>query len=171
MALDSDLYRKVLTLPRVSKLASTFDRNMASILGISWGVALAIMVLAIYVTMMSASMRRAANNAMDVEPALPIINHGGVSPAEMQALMDRMAHRYPELGFTLRDRAMTVTAVDGTRFRQWLNALSYVDTVSPQLHWTIQDLCVGKCSGSDPMRATVIAERVTFDVPAGDANK
>jgi hypothetical protein len=99
------------------------------------------------------------------EPSLPQIVRTGVDARYLQILVDRLQHRYPELSITVQSgEAIGVVATDGNKFHQWLTALSYIDTISPEYHWSIQQLCVGKCGG-EIMRATLMGEKISFDAP------
>ncbi len=81
---------------------------------------------------------------------------------EAQKLVDRLQHLYPEISFSFRNNALTITAADGGKFRQWLMALGYIDTISPQFHWAIQEFCVGNCLGHDLMKAVLSGEKISF---------
>ncbi|HUY67739.1 MAG TPA: hypothetical protein VMV79_00375, partial [Alphaproteobacteria bacterium] len=140
------------------------------VVGACWGAALLMVVFALYTVHLSAAAKQDAVKALVAEPILPQIARAHIDTRDAQALTERLQHDYPDLKFTLgRDGSLQVVATDGAQFREWMTALSYIDTISPQYRWSMQEFCVGKCSGSGLMSATLIGERVSFKAPdSGD---
>ncbi len=157
--------------PRIiNKVIQTFDRAMIMVVGTAWAVALLMILFALYTINLTVAAKKEFVTAAAGEPSLPNVVSAPPGAAETQPLVDRLQKRFPEIGFVLTGgQSLTVTAVDPSKFRLWLTVLSYIDTISPQYRWSIQDLCVGsKCGGNVPMRAVVVAEKITFsnDAPA-----
>lgn len=166
MAFDTQLLVKVLSPKVASKAVQTFDRATTIVVGVCWGAAVFMMALAIYTTMMSVSARKAAENAIVNDPVLPKIVHKNIESKSAQQMVERLQRRYPEVIFSLgNNQSLTITAVDGGKFRQWLTALSYIDTISPEYHWSLTTFCVGKCPGNELMRAVLSGERISFEAP------
>jgi hypothetical protein len=165
MKLDAALYLKTLSPRIMSKAVQSFDRVTTIVVGACWAGAILMMVFAIYTVGLSVSAKRATEAALVSEPALPKILHQPIDGHYAQVLLERLQHRYPEITFAFGPgQTLLVTALDGSRFRQWLTALSYIDTISPEYHWSIQQLCVGKC-GAELMHATLMGERISFVAP------
>jgi len=166
MALDLQLYIKALSPKLTAKALQTFDRATTVVVSACWAGAILMMAFAVYTTMLSVSAKHAAETAIVEEPALPKINHKSIDQRAAQTVVDRMVHRYPDINFSLaNNQTLTVTAIDGSKFRQWLTALSYLDTISPEYHWSIQQFCVGKCHGNELMHAVLIGEKVYLEAP------
>jgi hypothetical protein len=151
--------------PRLAvKAMQAFDRATIVVVGTCWLAAGFILAVAIWTIFASASARRAADEAQVKEPLLPKIVRSAIDGKNTQILVDRMQHRYPTVNFSAQSNHLRISSTDGTKFRDWLMAVSYIDTIAPEYHWTIQDFCVGKCKG-DIMSAVLVAEKITFTAP------
>jgi len=156
---------KVLSPGLAAKVMQAFDRATIVVVATCWAAAAVMMAVTIWTVMATASARKATDTALAQEPLLPKIVRSPIESRPAQILADRMQHRYPNITIaSLNNHNLKISATDGTRFRDWLMALGYVDTISPEYHWTIQEFCVGKCKG-DLMSATLAAEKITFTTP------
>jgi hypothetical protein len=158
------LMLKALAPQMMSKAIEAFDRATMVIIGACWAAAVLMMGFALYAVSLSVNAKHAAEAALAAEPALPRIAHQGMDARELQTVTGRLQRRFPDLGISSRDR-LVVAATEGSKFHEWLTALSYLDTLSPQYRWTIEELCVGKCAGRDLMHAEVVGEKTTFEMP------
>ena len=166
MDLDTKTFMRTLSPKVMAKAVQAFDRAMTVVVGVCWGAAILMMGFAVYTTMMSLSSKRAADAAVVAEPILPKIVRKTIEPRNAQAMIERLQHRYPDISFAIQNNnSLTVTAVEGSKFHQWLTALSYIDTISPEYHWSIQQFCVGKCRNGDLMRAVLSGEKISFEAP------
>ncbi|MDX2027110.1 MAG: hypothetical protein SFW62_00570 [Alphaproteobacteria bacterium] len=163
MRFDSRAFLKSLSPQMMAKAVQTFDRATTVVVSVCWAAALLMVVFAIYTLSLSVSTRREAEMATAVEPNIPKIAHKPMDPRSAQMVIDRMQRRFADINFALRGSNIMVSANDGGKFRQWLTALSYMDTVSPEFRWSIQDFCVGKCTGNELMRTVLTGERITFE--------
>jgi hypothetical protein len=59
--------------------------------------------------------------------------------------------------------------MNGSQFHEWLAAISYIDTISPELHWSFQEFCVGDCKNTELMHAILKGERISFEAPPPDS--
>jgi hypothetical protein len=145
MLLDPKLLVKVLSPKIAAKAVQSFDRATTIVVAACWGAAILMMAFAIYTTLTAVSAKRQAENAEIAEPSLPKVVRKNIEPRAAQGLVERLKRLYPDITFNLaNNQALTVTAIDGSKFRQWLTALSYIDTISPEYHWTLTQFCVGK---------------------------
>lgn len=167
MPIDSRAFLKALSPQMMVRTIQTFDRATTIIVSACWAAAILMMAGAIYTLSLSVSTRREAEVAQAVEPNLPKIVHTNMDAKMAQAVVDRMQRRFPDITFAPRAANIMVSATDGAKFRSWLTALSYIDTVSPEFRWSIQEFCVGKCTGNELMKTTLAGERVTFQTPQG----
>ena len=84
-------------------------------------------------------------------------------------MVDRLKHRFPDLIIGIQnDQSIKINSGDGSQFRQWLTALSYIETIAPEYNWSLESLCVGKCAKGDVMNAALKAEKVTFSAPTNN---
>lgn len=164
MAANIPLLMKVLSPKIVSKAVQTFDRATMVVVGACWTAAMLMMAFAVYTTILTVSSKHAAESALATEPSLPKMVRKGVDPRYAQSMVERLKRRYPDIGVTFERDLLRITTVDGTKFHEWLNSLSYIDTISPEYHWSIQKLCVGKCGG-ELMQAVLSGEQISFEVP------
>jgi len=166
MSIDSKIILKAISPKMIGRAIRTFDRATVVVVGVCWGAALVMMAFALYAVSLSASTRHAADALAASEPSLPKIVHKAIEEREAKALADQLQRRYPTINIGIgNDQLITITASDGNKFREWLNVLSYIDTISPQYRWSLRELCVGKCIGSALMRAALVGEKISFEAP------
>jgi len=146
--------------------AKTFDRATTIVVGVCWGAAIIMMAFAVYIVSLSASTRRASETAAAAEPILPKIVKKPIDAQDALPLTDRLQHRFPGITFSLGpDQSLSVSTNDGSKFREWVTVLGYIDTISPKYRWTIKELCAGKCQGNTLMHALLVGEHVSFEAP------
>ncbi len=164
MKRNTVLFSKLLSPSLVGKALKTFDGATTVIVSVSWSGAVVLMLFALYTLNLSVTAKKQAVEAAAMEPSLPRIVTRPPEASEMKPIVERLQKRFPEIGFSLAaDQSLTVTAVDGARFRTWLTVLSYIDTISPQYRWQLKDFCVGvQCAATTPMKAILTAQKITF---------
>jgi len=170
MKLDLSFYARVFNPAFISKILKTFDKATMLIVSVSWGGSLFLMLFALYTVNLSVTAKREVYEAAAMEPSLPKIMTRKPENSEIKPLVDRLQKRFPDISFSLsNEQALTVSAVDGAKFRTWLTVLSYIDTISPQYRWQMKDFCVGvQCKASTPMRAILTAQKITFAAAQGN---
>lgn len=153
----------------LGKAIQSFDKATMLIVSACWGGAIVVMLFALYTISLSVTAKKQALEAAAMEPSLPRMVTRPPEAAEIKPIVERMQKRFSDITFTLgSDQTLTVTAVEGSKFRTWLTVLSYIDTVSPQYRWQIKEFCVGGiCPSSIPMKAVLTAQKITFSVPSG----
>lgn len=159
---------KSLTPRMIQRSVQSFDRNTGIVVSSFWVAALVAILLALYSLTLVAGAKKDIATAEVLEPSLPKMVVSPVEIGEVKTIVDRMQRLYPELTWTqATDASLTISANEGSRFRAWLTALSYIDTISPQYRWEIRDLCVGtKCPNSmTVMKAVLIAKKITYTKP------
>ncbi len=164
---DTKIILKVFAPRMVTKAVQAFDRATAVVIAVSWASAVVVLAFALYTLNLSVSEKRAAEQAAAIEPKLPRIIRKGLDPREAQSLQSELQRQFPGLTFSLQSgQHLVVSSGDGGQFREWLSAISYIDTVSPQYHWVLQEFCVGKCGARELMKAELAGERISFAAPA-----
>jgi hypothetical protein len=154
------------------KAIRTFDRVTLLIVSICWMTTFVVMTLALYTISLSVTARKAAEEALATEPTLPKIVRNGVEGKELQVMIDRLQHHYPEVSISFQDKTLSITATNGDRYHQWLSAIGQIDTVNPQFHWNIKSLCVGAlCGGQNIMAIELAGEKVSLEMPQPDEKK
>ena len=162
--LPMQLLLKVMSPKIMAKAIASFDRATTIVVGTCWAGALLMVGFALYTLTMAAHAKQMLETALVAEPTLPRILHTNAEARDVQSIVDRLQHLYPEISFSFRNN-LAVSGPDGKNFRQWLSAIDYADTISPQYHWTIQELCVGKCSSRDLMHAYLVGDKISFEKP------
>lgn len=166
MALDTSLLFKVLSPRIMNRAIQTFDRSTTVVVSVCWAAALLMTVFSIYTLTLAISAGKEADNAVTAEPILPKVKAKNIENRKMQAIVERMQRRYPDINISLQtNQALNISALDGAKFRDWLSALSYIDVISPQYHWKILSFCVGKCRSGELMSAILKGEQITFETP------
>jgi hypothetical protein len=152
--------------PRIlSMVIQAFDRATLIVLGVCWSAFLVMMVFAIYTLKQSNAAKHDSETALVAEPDLPKMDKQGVDGRIAQTIVERLQHLYPDIQFSINGSAIVVSAIDATKFHQWLTSLSYIDTVYPEYRWTITETCIGKCAHGPVMQATLVGEKASFSLP------
>jgi hypothetical protein len=165
MSFDTKTLLKAMAPKVMTKALQTFDRSTTVVVGTCWAAAILMIGFTLYTLHLSVATKRAAESVLVAEPNLPRIVHKQIEPREAQVLVDRLQRLYPDISFAFRNNLLAVVATDGSKFRQWLMALGYIDTISPQFHWGIQEFCVGNCVGHELMKVVLSGEKISFEKP------
>jgi hypothetical protein len=166
MAMNNKLILKIFSPRIVAKAVVTMDKSTAVIVSAFWLAALVTLIMAVFAVHGAVSAKKAAAGAQVAEPVLPVISNTSLSAIDIQKIMDRMQHQFPDIRFdTGQNQSIVIRSNDGSKFHQWITALSYVDTMEPQFRWMINDFCVGACGNQDMMKATVSGHKVVFSLP------
>jgi hypothetical protein len=165
MNVDIKIVLRALSPKIIMKVIQTFDRATMVVVGSCWAAVVVMMAFAIYTTTLSVAEKHANDAAIAAEPNLPKIVRKSIEPRYAQSMTDRLKRLYPQISTSFEHGALSLSASDGSRFHQWLIALSYVDTMSSEYHWTLQRFCVGQCGGADLMQAVLAGEQVSFEMP------
>jgi len=173
MKIDAGNIGKAFSPGIMSRAIRTFDRATTIVVLTCWGGAILIMAFALYTLNLSISAKREALEAVAKEPILPRIMNKVPDTAEIKSMVDNLQRKYPEINFVLgKDSSLLVTANSASNFRLWMTVLSYIDTISPQYRWTINEFCVGsRCDKATPMKALISPEKISFVVPEEKADK
>ncbi len=160
-------FTSLLSADLLAKTMRSLDRTAMAMLIVSWSAAILMMGVALYTVSTAHHAKVEAETAAALEPLVPTINRATLSRKDLDGFVARLRVRYKTVEISATpDNALVISGTDSAHFLDWLSALSYLDTVAPQVRWTIRDLCVGnECGGSSLMRAAIIAERVTFQTP------
>lgn len=158
---------ELLSTELLAKVLRSLDRTAMVMLIVSWSAAVLMMGVTLYTVSVAHHAGQEAESAAALEPMVPTIKRTALTRKELDSFVDRLRGRYKTVNINASpDNALEISGIDPAHFLDWLSALSYLDTIAPQVRWTIRDLCVGnECGGSSLMRAAIIAERVTFQAP------
>jgi hypothetical protein len=156
----------------IVKAVQTFDRLTLLIISSCWAAAIIVMIFALYTVSLAIKAQKDVEEALVTEPALPTIKRTPIVSKEIQAMVDRLQHRYPDVAIRWENGNLLLAGVNGSSYHQWLTALGQVDTINPQYHWRIHELCVGTlCGGNTIMTITLAGEKVAFEAPQQDDKK
>lgn len=87
-------------------------------------------------------------------------------PVKPRPSLDRLQRQFPDIRFDVgQNQTLIIKSDDGSKFHQWISALSYVDTMAPQFRWNIKEFCVGGCGTQGLMRAVVEGKKTAFSLP------
>lgn len=160
------LLRALVSPEYLGRAMRALDRATLVIIGVVWFSAILMMGIAIYTSVKANKARQQTEEAAAVEPIVPQTSRAVVSRAELEKLAERLRNRFDKISFNaMPDNTLEITSSEAGLYLDWLAALSYLDTIAPQVRWAIRDLCVGSECGGTLMRAAVSGERVTFKMP------
>ncbi|MBP7253436.1 MAG: hypothetical protein KBA75_08130 [Alphaproteobacteria bacterium] len=159
-------FRALLSPDYLGRAMRALDRATLVIIGVVWLGAILMMGIAIYTAVKANKARQLTEEAAAVEPIVPQTLRAVVPRAELEKLAERLRGRFDKISFNaMPDNSLEITSSEAGLYLDWLAALSYLDTIAPQVRWAIRDLCVGTECGGALMRAAVSGERVTFKMP------
>lgn len=152
--------------PRVlSQAVTALDKSTGLVVSACWLAALVMMILAVLAVHAAVSAKKDAVAAMAAEPLVPKEAHSDIPPRDLQIITERLQHQFVDIKVDLSATGtITFRTQDGSKFHQWITALSYIDTMAPQYRWTLKGLCVGSCSNQDLMKAEISGQKMTFTV-------
>lgn len=160
------LLRAMLSPDYLGRAMRALDRATLVIIGVVWFGTILMMGVAIYTAVKANKARQQTEEAAAVEPIVPQTSRAVVPRAELEKLADRLRSRFEKVSFNaLPDNSLEIVSSEAGVYLDWLAALSYLDTIAPQVRWAIRDLCVGRECGGTLMRAAVSGERVSFKIP------
>jgi len=166
MSLTSKTFLKIFSPRIVAKALVTLDKSTAVIISACWAAALVTLILAVFAVHGAVSAKKEAADAQVLEPVLPKATTTAMTPRELQSIVERLQHQFPDIKFEMgANQVIVVRCLDGSKFHQWITALGYIDTMSPDFRWTMPDFCVGNCDNHDLMRAAVTGQKVSFSLP------
>jgi hypothetical protein len=150
----------------VVKATALLDRSTVVVVSTCWVAALVTLIFAVLSVHNAIVAKKEAATAIVAEPILPVAKTVAIDARDSQAIVERLQHQFPDLKIEVDStQAITLRSDDGTKFHQWITALSYIDTLTPQFRWTVRDFCVGHCT-SNLMKAVVTGQKVSFALPA-----
>lgn len=163
---NPSLFRALFSPEHLGRAMRALDRATLVIIGVVWFGAILMMGIAIYTAVKANKARQLTEEAAAVEPIVPQTSRAAVPRAELDKLAERLRTRFDKITFNaLPDNTLEIVSSEAGSYLDWLAALSYLDTIAPQVRWAIRDLCVGRECGGTLMRAAVSGERVTFKMP------
>lgn len=164
--IDRDVIYKSLQPRIVVKSFQSLDHPSLSVVIISWVVAFLMIVLATYALNLSYEVKHRARTMVEQSSVGLNIHHQKIDADKAQFLVDHFQQLYPDLHFVIKnDSFINVSTNDGTKFRQWLSALNDVEDSTPELRWSIETFCVGRCPDATLMNAVLSAESIGFFSP------
>jgi hypothetical protein len=168
MASQGNVLVKIVSPRIVVRALMTLDKSTIVVVSTAWVVALVIIILAVFTVHNAISQKKLAEDADIAEPILPKANTSMITPRDQQIIMDRLQHQFPDIKVDNEGGAtIAIRSPDGTKFHQWITAVSYVDAMAPQFRWTLKEFCVGHCN-QDLMKAVLTGQKVFFSLPERD---
>ncbi len=166
MPLDAKPLIQAFSPRLMARALASLDKSTAIVISACWLAALVTLILAVFAVHGAVSSKNAAAEAISAEPVLPVSTNTPIGPRELQLISDRLQHQFPDIKIEAgAAQALSIKSDDGAKFHQWITALSYIDTMAPQFHWTLRDFCVGACGGQTLMKATVTGQKMVFSLP------
>lgn len=151
----------------MARAVAAFDKATAIVMLIVWGAALLFTILAYSSVSSSLHAREALAAAEASTPLTPTINVQNLPEAAVKEIAERLQRRYGgQAQISVNGGKLQITAKDASAFNTWLTAVTYLDIIRPDVAWKIEDFCVGASCSMNVMSISLLAQSVTFDVPA-----
>lgn len=151
----------------IERALTSLDKSALLIIGVSWAVALAATGLAYMGVKEASALKVKTETVRALEPVLPKVNRVLLSKEQYMPLTERLKKQFPEVQFEITARpALRIYSNKGEQFIDWLNAVSYTDSMVPSIRWSLVSFCVGtECSGEFIMQAELVAEAINITQP------
>ena len=148
------------------RAVKTFDRASGIIVLTVWGAALAFVGLAYLGIGQTIEARGKLAEAESAQPVLPVIAQEPIATPAIQDISDRLAKRYGDkIIFAPNGSQLHISATAPEIYTTWMEAVSYLDTISPDTQWTISQFCVGPECKDGLMSVTLDAQHISFTAP------
>jgi hypothetical protein len=177
MLLDLKTLLRAFAPGRAAHALKMLEKSTALIVSTCWLAALVTLALAIMAAHGAVSFKKEVVKAVAVEPVLPTITANPISQNEIQMLADQLRHQFPEIRIDVKNPqgkasgAIEIGTDDGSRFHEWITAISYLDTMAPQYRWTLGAFCTGACPGGHLMTAALTGQKLVISMPKPKANR
>ena len=166
MSTNAKFFLKFLSPRILAKAAMTLDKSTSVVVSACWVATFVVLILAVFSVHGAVSAKKDAAEALVAEPALPKLSTKNIERREAQSISDRLQRQFPDIKFEMgAEGAIIIKSGDGSKFHEWITALSYIDAMAPEFRWTLHDFCVGTCGGQDIMKAVVTGQRAAFSLP------
>lgn len=149
------------------KAVQTIDKSALVIVGVSWLVAFAALGMAFLSVREAAALKVKVETAKALEPALPKISRALLNKDQYQPMIDRLKKQFPTISFDITAKpSLRIYTNKSEEFMNWINAVSYTDSMVSAVRWTLTSMCVGaECPGEFVMSAELVAEMITITNP------
>lgn len=150
----------------IGKAVKTFDRTSGVMVIAVWAAALAFMGLAYFAVEQTVAARSAIATAQATEPVLPEIRQDDVPRGQVDGYIERVTKRYgSKVSVSNAAGELKISATTADAFSSWMGAISYLDTIAPDMTWTIKDFCVGPECKEGLMSVRLTAKKISFVAP------
>lgn len=151
----------------MEKALTTFDKAAVIIIGVSWLVALVVMGLTYVAVRDAADLKAKAETARGLEPVLPKIVRLPLLRGQYDPILARLKKQFPTLTFDITSTpGLKISSSNPEEYMNWLNAISYMDSMISTVRWTLSTFCVGmECPGEAVMQTELTAEAINITQP------
>lgn len=149
------------------KAIQTLDKSALIIISISWLVAFLAMGMAFLGAREAAALRVKVETAKALEPAVPKISRTLLNKDQYLPLLERLKKQFPGISFDITPKpSLRIYTNKSEEFMNWINAVSYTDSMVSAVRWSLASMCVGtECPGEFVMSAELVAEMITITSP------
>ncbi|MDX9690147.1 MAG: hypothetical protein RBT70_06745 [Alphaproteobacteria bacterium] len=167
MSLDFSSLPKILSPAILTRAVRSFDKTVTLFVSVGWGAVIVVWILAIYTIHLSVTARSQLAEASAKEPSLPIIEKTSVPARQIEKVMERLKKKFPDVTVSAaRDSSVNIIGTEGSRFKSWMYALSYIEIISPEYYWEIKEMCVGAhCGANSLMKVVLTPQKIIFKAP------
>lgn len=151
----------------VSRAMRSFDKASGFFVTVVWLAALTFMVLAYMSVQQTIVARQQMMSAQAAQPVLPEIRLDTVPAAQIDTYVQRVSKRYGSTKLNISNAAgeLRISSSAPDMFSNWMAATSYLDSIAPDITWTIKDFCVGPDCKDGLMSLRLSAQRISFVAP------
>lgn len=149
------------------KAILTIDKSTLLIIGVAWAVAMVSIGLAFAAVKDTAQLKLKTEVARALDPVLPKIVRLPLTKDQYAPLLARLKKQFPTVIFDITGKpTLRLQSSNPEEFMNWLNTVSYMDSMVSTVRWTLTEFCVGsECPGEGLMQAELTAEAINITQP------
>lgn len=151
----------------LEKALLTIDKSTLIIMAVVWLAAIGMGGAAFMAVKDAAMLKMKAETARALDPVLPKIVRLPLDKAQYDPLLLRLKKQFPTVLMEVTGKpTLRLHGTNAEDYINWLNAISYTDSMVSTIRWTLAFFCVGsECPGDDVMQAELTAEAINITQP------
>ncbi|MBI1274022.1 MAG: hypothetical protein GC131_08060 [Alphaproteobacteria bacterium] len=153
-----------LSADMVQRALMSLDRAALVIVGSTWGAAMVMVAIALYTVSLAKDASADLDMALAAEPSLPRLEQTSMEFEDTNKIVERLKKRYEGIVYeTGKNGELLIKATNADSFSTWMASLSYLDTVAPDVRWSLAAMCIGaECQENHLMAATILGRRISY---------
>lgn len=139
------------------------SKSVLIAVGVAWGCAGAVGLFTTVKIQELAEKRGQLEEMAAAQPSVPEVRNVPEAPAKVKEFADRAVGLYPDLQFASNGSNVTIGAADTRMFGIFREAIGHVQNGGAGWRVNIDNMCVGRQCGNQPLSATLKINKVSIE--------